>query len=174
MTGFAVIEDIDEVELDLQRNFAAGMLSGKYSSMELAKMLYPDNDEKQLEVSMEWPTSQKIITLRKELIDTFGHDYFLPTAEETAQDLYQLSRTAFDHDVKRKALMDYAKIRGFLEGKGSSKTKIINNINDNSVTQNNNQYVDQSKVLLVQDFGTNEQHAAGLEAQQKRLRNGGL
>lgn len=173
MTQFAVIEEVDEAELNLQKNFAAGMLSGKYSTHELAKMLFPGDEEKQLEVSMFWPTDPKTMMLRKELIDTFGHEYFLPTVEETAQDLYQLSRVAFDHDVKRKALVDYAKLRGFMDGKGSSKTKIVNNINDNSVTQNN-QYVDQSKVLVVQDFGTNDQHAAGLEAQQKRLRNGGL
>jgi len=172
MSGFAVIEEVDNDLIDRQKNFAAGMLSGKYSPHELATMLYPDNEEMQLEASMNWPNNPDVIGYRKELIDTFGHEYFLPTIEETAQSLFQLSRIAFDHDVKRKALVDYAKLRGFMEGKGSGKTKII--VNDNSVTQNNTQYVDKSKVMVIQDFGTDKQHAAGLEAQQKRLRSGNL
>lgn len=175
MSGFAVIEEVEEVDeelLDIQRNFAAGLLSGKYTPHELAAMLYPDNSEMQLHVSMVWPNSAEIVTIKKQLVKEFGHDYFLPTLEEIAQDLYQLSKTSYDQDVKRKSLVDYAKLRGFMDGKAKG-TKNIINFNDNSVTQNTQQ-IDNSKVMVIQDFGTDKQHAAGLEAQQKRLRSGSL
>src|SRR5690606_38718084 len=84
---------------------------------------------------------------------------FLPTKAELAREVWRIGtnpRTSVDERLK--ALRLYADVRGYIE-KYQAGT-VINNTNN---------VLSQNRVMLVKDFGTDEEWELAVEEQQRKL-----
>jgi len=157
------IAEYEAEQKEAKTRFAIAMLAGSKTEWEIAKEIAPNDQFKILTMSKEWPSDPEVMAIQKALVQEYGHEAFLPTPEETARDVYRISRSCFDPEVKLKALELYAKLRNQLSP-GGVQVNIQNNDN-RTLTQS---------VMFVQDFGDDETWEKKLAAQQRRLKNGDI
>lgn len=125
-----------------------------------ALVIIPNDTGKALRISTEWPQDEYVLELRAEIVASEGADAFLPSKDELAQQVYLDTLTARVFEDKLKGYRLYAEIRGFIEKPSTT----INN--------NNNTLVDNRRVMIVKDHGSNADWERKLASNQKALGDG--
>lgn len=126
----------------------------------VALVVFPNDTGRALRVANEWPNDPEVKTLRQAFVDSEedGETAFLPTKAEAARLAWNIARdTERMTEDRLKALKLYADIRGFIEKPQVAVNNTVNNV---------------QRVLVVKDYGTDDDWRTALRAQQKRLING--
>jgi len=139
----------------LKDAFAAELLRTPNDPFKAAQKIV-GNTIRALQMSQDWPTDVYVLKRQVELIEEFGEDNFLPSKLTLARRIYELGETTTASISERLAAYRlYADLRNFIE-----KPSLIN---QNNLTVNNN------KVMVVQDFGSDDQWEETAKNQQMKL-----
>lgn len=112
-----------------------------------------------LVMSREWPQDPEVIEYKTLALADKGEEAFLPSKADVVRAIWGKAEKCSDPDVAFKGYKLVADIMGYVEKPGT--------------TINNNTLVDQRKVMVVTDHGTDEEWEAKLLAQQAALTNDG-
>lgn len=133
--------------------FAALLLENPANPFQAACGVFPDDNRRALWVATHWLNDEEV---RKEMnrLRSKGADLdALPTKADLARSIWELTEKGLYED-RIKALKLYAEVRGFVE-----KAAPV------SVNVNNN------RVMVIRDQGTNEQWESKVAKQQADLLN---
>lgn len=152
----AVLSSDDEV---LLTKFAVALLkhpqdaNGRFA----AALSVTANTTKALIMANQWPDRPDLIAIQEKLIEQAdeGELDLIGTKAEFARELLDQARTMFNPQARAKMYELYAKVRNFLPKEGS----------------NVNVQVNQNKVMIVKDFGSDENWEKTAAAQQRALLN---
>lgn len=111
-----------------------------------------------LYASTHWVDDSYVLARQAELLGMFGEDYFLPNKAALARRVYELADKTTDAKEQTAVLKLYAEIRGFIE----KQTAIANVVNNNTI-------VNQNRVMIVKDHGTDAQWEEKAAKQQTLL-----
>lgn len=106
-----------------------------------------------LKISAEWPIDIYVLNKQAELLAAFGPEAFLPTKAEVARRIYTVGENATDPKDKLAAFKLYAEVRGFIQ-----KADNVNNIQVNN-----------NRVMVLRDFGNDDQWETKAVKQQNKL-----
>jgi hypothetical protein len=141
-------------ELALKHKFAEALLRDPHEPYRAAVLVFGSDSRRALAASQNWVFDLDVLARQADLLETFGADKFLPEKAEVARRIYQVGETATDNKDKLAAYKLYSELRGFVpKGDGNST-----NVN---VTLN--------RVMVMRDFGSNEDWEAKAVAQQTKL-----
>lgn len=129
-------------------------------AFKVALVIYPNDTGRALRVANEWPNDAQVQAFRQSFIDAEedGETAFLPSKAEAARLAWNIARDADKMTEDRlKALKLYAEIRNFIE---KPQAAVVNQTNV------------AMRVLVVKDYGDNDQWEKALRTQQKKLING--
>lgn len=152
--------NITQEELEqLKKQFAMWWLKFPHEPYKAACIIFPDPKEmgSRLTVAQDWPNDAQVLLFRNELLSSESGNSFLPTKQELMADLYEISKRSYDDDVKIKAINAYAQLAGHIKQPGVQ-------INNNNRVGNNN-----ASVMLVPDYGSDEDWQESLLLQQQKL-----
>lgn len=158
-TAVAPTETVEEL-LAKKEQFAELSLR-EPDAFKVALVIFPNDTGRALRIANEWPNDEQVKAFRQSFVDAEedGETAFLPTKAEACRLAWNIARDAEKMTEDRlKALKLYGEMRGFIE-----KPAAV------SVTQNNNVAM---RVLVVKDYGTNDDWETALRQQQKKLING--
>lgn len=145
---------------DLKRQFAEWWISFPNEPFKAACMVFPDPKEmgNRLVVAHEWVNDPEVLLYRRELLrNEETANKALPSKHELMHDLYQLSKITADPEAAIKAIMSYAQLAGHVKQPGVQ----INNNNRIGNTQ--------QTVMLVPDYGSDDEWQETLYTQQQAL-----
>lgn len=146
-------EAVDPNEPELKARFAEALLRRPHDAFGAACAILGNDTMRALRVSQAWPLDLEVLAVQADLLEKFGPDEFLPTKQEVARRIYNVGETAADAKDKLAAYKLYAEVRGFIQ-----KADNVNN-----VVVNNN------RVMVLRDFGTDEQWETKAASQQAKL-----
>lgn len=130
-------------------------------AFKVALVIYPNDTGRALRIANEWPNDEQVKAFRQSFVDAEedGETAFLPSKADACRLAWNIARDADKMTEDRlKALKLYGEMRGFIE-----KPAAV------AVTNNNNVAM---RVLVVKDYGTNDDWEKALRQQQKKLING--
>jgi hypothetical protein len=106
-------------------------------------------------VAHQWTDNVFVKQFKRELIEEYGEEHFLPTKADLARELYAMG---VDKTIEARdrvtALKEYALVRGFIE-----KVAAVN-VNTGTVS---------NRVMVVQDHGSDTDWEAKVQKQQTKL-----
>ena len=140
--------------------FALALLRAPNNPFAAAKQVTSDPGQALL-ISSQWPNDQYVLAKQAELLEAFGEESFLPSKLKLARNVWELTqKEGIDTKDRIKAYELYGNIMSFI-----AKQTAIANVTNNMV-------VDQRRVMVVKDHGTDEQwEAKTIEHQTKLLAN---
>lgn len=144
---------VREDEQELKAKFAEALLRTPTDPFRAAMALFGNDTVRALEVANSWPVDLAVLQRQADLLEQFGPDEYLPTKATVARRIYEVGETAADVKDKLAAYKLYADIRGFMP-KGET---------------NNNIVVNNNRVMVVRDFGNDEQWETAAASQQAKL-----
>lgn len=112
-----------------------------------------------LVMSRDWPQDPEVTEHQAVVLADKGEDAFLPSKAEVVRAIWKKAEGCRDPDTAFKGYKLVADIMGYVEKPGT--------------TVNNNTLVDNRKVMIVKDHGTDEEWEAKLLAQQAALTHDG-
>jgi hypothetical protein len=134
--------------------FAAALLREPDNAFGAACKVFGTDTISAMRAAQYWPSDIYVLTKQAELLDEFGEDSFLPNRATLARKIFELAETPnIDKKDKIKAFELYGNIMGYI----SKQTAISN------VTLNEN------RVMIVKDFGNDEQWERAAVGQQTKL-----
>lgn len=136
-------------------DYAIALLKTPDDPFKAALAVFPYDTAKALAVSKEWPRDEEIIGLCDKLIQDEGEGAFLPTKEDLARAVFKRAERSLEDADAFKGYKLYADIMGHVEKPGT--------------TVNNNTLVDNRRVMVVTDHGTDDEWEAKVLAQQTKL-----
>lgn len=140
----------------LKQAYAEAYLKTPDDPYAAAVAVFAGDTARALIVSREWPHDADVIAHMDTLKETLGDDAFLPDKATTARAIYALAEsTRVDPKDRLAAYKLYAELRDFIPKPGT--------------TVNNNTLVDNRKVMVVTDHGTDAEWEAKARAQQAKL-----
>lgn len=140
----------------LKRAFAAALLRYPTDPFKAALQLFPNNTMRALTVSQEWIADPFVMNVQAELIEELGEDHFLPSKVTLARRVFELGENArATQSEKLSAFRLYAELRGFIEKPG--------------FTVNNNTQINQNRVMVMTDHGSNDDWETKALEQQTKL-----
>ncbi len=145
----------DSATPDLKQQFALALLTFVGDATKAAERVAPGNAYYAKYMAEHWPNDPYVIRAKKELIDEYGDDFFLPSKYDLGRKLTVIMDTCPDPTSKLRAIELYARIFSHLQPNGAI------NVNSNNVTTN--------KVMLVRDYGSDDQWEERALAQQRQL-----
>lgn len=118
-------------ELELKRMFAIAILRKPlrqpHDSYDIATSIFGGDTVKGMFAGANWPVDPDVIRFKNELLAEHGAEYFLPTREELAAMILEVTNERFQsgglkHDAKEreKLLRLYAEVRGFIKADKNS------------------------------------------------------
>jgi hypothetical protein len=137
----------------LKDAFAAALLRSPDDPFTAALAVFGTDTRTALYVSQEWVRDLYVLQKQAELLEQFGEDEFLPSKATLARDVFNFARSTKDGKEKIAAYKLYAEVRGMIE----KQTAIAN------VTVNNN------RVMVVKDHGTDDDWETAARIQQAKL-----
>lgn len=153
----------DETPADIAKRkelFAELLLKEPAEPFKVALIVYPDNTSRALRIAREWPQDEEVKALQKSIVDAEGEMPFLPTKAEAARLAYSIANNdRLITEDRLNALKLYCSVRGFIEKPAAAV------VNNNVVT---------NRVMVVRDYGTDDQWEQKAIAQQARLRREAL
>lgn len=109
------------------------------------------------QVAPLWPTNPYVLQFKRELLEEYGEEHFLPTKADVVKQLYAMGiDPAIDVKDRVAALKECALVRGFIEKPAS--------VNVNTGNTNN-------RVMVVADYGSDEDWETRALHQQTKLIN---
>lgn len=142
---------------DLKERFAFQLLMNAGDAAAAAREVMPHNRAFQLFMAANWPKDEYVLIARDRLIAKHGHAFFLPSLYDVAAQTARLMQTAPTVDEQLRATKLYADLMGMITAANAN------------VTVNNNTTVDNRKVMIVRDHGTDDAWQAKVLANQRRL-----
>jgi len=143
-----------EAEKEQKDRFAEALLRTPTDPFRAALTVFGNDTATALRISNLWPYDLYVLQRQAELLEQFGPDEYLPTKQQVARRIYEVGENAADNKDKLAAFKLYAELRGFVP-KGEGVT--------NNLTVNNN------RVMIMKDFGTDEQWESAAVGQQTKL-----
>lgn len=140
-------------ETALKDTFAELLLRTPSDAFRVACQIFGSDTMRALKASTEWPVDLYVLQKQADLLAEQGDDAFLPTKAELARRIYTVGETAGDAKDKLAAYKLYAEVRGFIQ-----KAENVNNIQVNN-----------NRVMIMKDFGTDEQWETKAIKQQSKL-----
>lgn len=146
-----------QADQERKADFARALLRDPTRALAAARTVFGDNDlGSAIEAARDWPSDPYVKAKQKELLKEFGPDAFLPTKQDLARDVYEITRAEkVSNSEKLAAFRLYADIRGFIE------KQAMNNINNTVINQN--------RVMVLNDHGTDEQWEEKASSSQAKL-----
>ena len=141
----------------LKKAFAGSLLKYPTDPIKAAIEVFgAANNYRVVKASQDWVHDPLVLTTQTELIKEFGEDTFLPSKLTLARRIFELGeKTTATVGERLAAFRLYADVRGFIE-----KQAVVDN---RSIT------VNQNKVMVVRDYGTDEQWELQVKSQQAKL-----
>lgn len=151
----AVVKVEDDAEtLALKVRFAEALLRDPLNSFRAACVVCGNDTVRALKISSEWVYDLCVLQEQARLIEENGPDEYLPTKAEVCRRIYAVGENATSGDEKLKAYKLYAEIRSFIaKPEGGNVNVQVNN----------------NRVMVMRDFGTDEQWETKAIAQQTKL-----
>ncbi len=118
-----------------------------------AAMSICNSSQRAVQIAEEWLHDPEVAEYKKELIEKYGEEYFLPTKAEMIHKIYARGIAAARDDDFFKGMKLIAEMRGMIEKPG--------------VTVNNN--VTTNKVMVIPSNNSDEEWEQRLVEQQKKL-----
>lgn len=142
------------VELERKRLFAEALLRAPGDAFSAARTVFGQDTMGAMVASQQWPYDMVVLQRQAELLETFGPDEYLPAKHEVARRIWDIGQAATDTKDRLAAFKLYADLRGFMP---RSEGMTINNT------------VNQNRVMIMRDFGTDEQWETAAAGQQAKL-----
>lgn len=144
-------------EAEEKKLFAIELLKTPNEPFVAALKLFPNNNNRALRIATEWPRDSEVLEIIQGVKDGGKELDFLPSKADLARKVWdKLEQPWHDADGFTKLGKLYADVLGFIPKAGGS------NLN---VQINNN------KVMVIRDQGTNEQWEEKAVKQQRELLN---
>lgn len=140
-------------ETALKDKFAELLLRTPNDAFNVAVQVFGSDTMRALQISQEWPLDFYVMQKQADLLAEQGDDAFLPSKAELARRIYTVGDTSTDAKDKLAAYKLYAEVRGFIQ-----KAENVNNIQVNN-----------NRVMVMKDFGTDEQWEVKAAKQQSKL-----
>ena len=153
--------DVSLLPIEDKRKFAKALLKHT-DKLEAAKVAFcpplcPKDDlGLLLHYANYLPNDMQVLEATKEILAETDEKEFLPTRRELVARLERIADDSKDNDQVMKAVKMIADICGHVSKPGSGDTV--------SITQ-----IDNSKVMVIKDHGTDEEWEVKAKAQQKKL-----
>lgn len=138
---------------ELKARFAELLLRWPGEAFKVACMIVGNDTQRAMDIAARWPLDMDVLELQAALIAEQGDEAFLPTKAELARRVFNVGDTATDVKDKLAAFKLYAEIRSFIV-----KAEVVNN----NVINNN-------RVMVMTDFGSDEQWETKAVKQQSKL-----
>lgn len=154
-----VTENPQEIALKKEL-FAELLLRDPQNPFRVALAIYPDDTPRALKIATEWPRDIEVVTLQKAMVDEAGEMAFVVTKAQLAQLAMKLATQEVmdpqDRASRVKAAELAAKIVGAIE------KPVAATINNTNVLVN--------RVMVVKDYGNDEQWEQKGMASQANLK----
>lgn len=135
--------------------FALALLRAPNNPFAAAKQVTTDPGHA-LRISTAWPNDPHVLAKQAELLETFGEEAFLPSKLTLARHVWELAQSG-DAKDRIKAYELYGNIMSFI-----AKQTAIANVTNNTV-------VNQNRVMVVKDHGTDDEWEAKTIDHQTKL-----
>ena len=145
----------DASEDDKKREYALALLRHPDDPFKAAMAVFPGDAGKALVVSRDWPNDPIVTGTIEDIPEDQAEQMGVPSKNALAREAWRRIQMTNDHETAFKGIETVRKLL-YPEEKGGT-------------TVNNNTLVDNRKVMVVTDHGTNEEWEAKLRAQQARL-----
>ncbi len=145
-------------ELEDKQKFVEFWLTMPKDPFKAALEIFPENTNRALRIAAEWPKDPEVLEIKEKLLSNAkeGELSFLPSKTEWAREVWNMSQNKnIDFENKIKVLKLYADGRGFIEKQ--SNGPVVN--------------VNQNRVIVVRDLGTDDEWETKAAVQQKALLN---
>lgn len=149
----------EEIET-LKKDFAKWWIKFPNEPYKAACIIFPDPKDmgNRLTVAHDWITDPFVLVYKDELLsDDSVSDKLLPKKGHLIADLYEISKSTTDPSAKIKALTAIADIKGMMP-----KSNI-------SINNNNQQVGVEQSVMLVPNYGSDDEWQEHLYLQQQKL-----
>jgi len=140
---------------DKKREFALRLLEARGDAHAAALRCEPFDVPSRLWLLNEGPGDPVVLAEYDRIVAERGHASFLPDKHALAAAIFDAGQKARDTDDKIKAFKLYADVMGYIEKPGT--------------VVNNNNLVDNRSVVVVRDFGTDDDWERKLKSQQAKL-----
>lgn len=148
-------------ELTTTRNekqlFAVAMLKPGADPYAVALEVFGGDIPKALIASRQWPSDPEVLEYREIALEDNGAEAYLPSKAEVVTEIWTKAKATLNADTAFKGFKLVADIMGYVDKPGT--------------TVNNNTLVDNRKVMVVKDHGTDDEWEAKLQQQQADLVN---
>jgi len=131
--------------------FAEALLRNPNNAFKAAKTVFVRDNAFALYASTHWPTDEFVIAKQKEFLQEGGEAKYLPSKNQVARQIHNVSEEVRDAELELKALRLYCDVRGYIEKPGT----VVNN----QITS----------VMLVKDHGTDNEWEDKILEQQQQL-----
>lgn len=141
-------------DLEEKTAFAAQLLKTPTEPFKAALLVFPFDTGRALRIANEWPNDPDVLAAIAQLNEDYGELAFLPTKADVCREIWSTAlQERIPVEDKTKLLKLYAEVRGFVEKPNQS---VNVNVNDN-------------KVMVIRDQGTNEEWENKAAKQQAGL-----
>lgn len=144
-----------EDEQDLKERFAEALLRSPTDPFRAALAIFGNDTVSALKASNSWPSDLVVLQRQADLLEEYGPDEYLPTKAHVARRIYEVGDAATDPKDRLAAFKLYADIRGFMPK--------AENVNNTNITLN------QNRVMVVRDFGSDDQWETAAQKHQTKL-----
>lgn len=156
------VEETDEQINLLKEQFAALLLKEPSEPFKVALIIYPDDTNKALKVANTWPNDPVVKTFQQSLVESEGEMSFLPSEAADIQETRKFALTLLERGDPSFVQM----WRTYMESRGRiGKAQQIAINTNTSITHN---------VMLVKDYGTDENWESNARTQQAKLKREAL
>lgn len=144
-------------DLELKRAFALELLHTPKNPFGAAQRVLGFEDAGRcMRIYRLWEADPEVRAFKEEFLAELGEDVGLASKRDQSIDIYAMaSNENLDPELRIKAHKLYADVRGFIDKP--------------STTVNANVQINQNRVMIIQDHGSNEAWAAKAAAHQKQL-----
>lgn len=145
----------DDADNSKKREFALALLRHPDDPFKAAMVVFPGDAGRALVVSREWPNDPFVIETIEDIPDDEADAMGVPSKNALAREAWRRVQLTNDHETAFKGIEAIRKLL-YPDEKGGT-------------TVNNNTLVDNRRVMVVTDHGTNDEWEAKLRAQQAAL-----
>ena len=150
-------------ERDLKRRFALELLRTPNEPFNAARRVFPADTATAIFKSVAWPSDPEVLAFIAELTRVEPEQRLLPTKDQMARKIWDIAT-----DTERKVdprdrlhgLRLFGEVMGYIEKPGAAAAAAA------QVTINNSM---SNKVMVIRDFGTDEEWEAKAKEQQRKL-----
>lgn len=155
-----VVSDSDGDDLDkYKKDFAYRLLKNPFDSFKAASEVFPRDRARALFIYNNWINDVDVIRYKEEHLENLGEEEFLPSKVDLLNKIWEkMHSKKIDHSDYQKFAKLYADLRGFCP---KEAPQISMNIGESA------------KVMVVQNYGEDDDWEKAAKAQQRALLSDG-